>query len=75
MNTSGIRMTAIVLMVVGVLVLVYGGFCYPWGESHMELGPMSITMQDQRHVSIPIWVGVIGIALGGALLLTQGRKS
>ena len=75
MNTSGIRMTAIVLMVVGVLVLIYGGFSYPWGESHMELGPMSITMQDQRHVSIPIWVGVIGIAIGGALLLTQGRKS
>ena len=75
MNTSGVRTTAIVLMVAGVLVLIYGGFSYPWGQSHVELGPMSSTMQVQRHVYIPIWVGVISVAIGGALLLTQGRKS
>ena len=75
MNASGIRMAAIILMVAGVLGLVYGGFTYTRSESHTELGPISINVKDQRHVNVPIWVGVIGVALGGALLLTQGRKS
>ena len=31
-------------------------------------------MNENEHVEIPSWVGVIVVAAGGACLLTAGRK-
>jgi drug/metabolite transporter (DMT)-like permease len=72
---SGLKILAIILIVAGVLALVYGGFSYIKDSHTTELGPIKITTQDKERVHIPIWAGVVAIAIGATLLLTAGKKS
>jgi TRAP-type C4-dicarboxylate transport system permease small subunit len=68
------KILAIVLIVAGVLALVYGGFSYISDTHTTKLGPLKLTVQDKERVNIPIWAGVVAIAIGGAMLLFAGKK-
>ncbi len=72
---SGIKILAIVLMVGGILGLVYGGFTYTKSTSTTDLGPISLEVKDRERVNVPLWAGVAGIVIGGALLLVPMKKS
>jgi uncharacterized membrane protein YidH (DUF202 family) len=69
MNT--IKIAAIVLILVGVLGLAYGGFTYTRETHQAKMGPV----QDRQTVNVPIWAGVGAIVIGGALLLVGGRRA
>ena len=72
---DSIKILAIVLIVLGVLALVYGGFSYISDSHTTKLGPLKITTQDKERVNIPIWAGVVAVAVGAVLLLSAGKKS
>ena len=72
---DAIKILAIVLIVAGVLALVYGGFSYISDSHTTKLGPIKLTVQDKERVHIPIWAGVVAIAVGSALLLFGGKKN
>lgn len=67
------RILAIVLLAVGVLALVYGGFSYSRETHDAKLGPLEISVSEKRRVNVPVWAGVIFVAAGGGLLLTQKK--
>lgn len=71
---NAIRLAAIAFIVAGVLALAYGGFTYTRDTSQAKVGPIEISVQDRRTVDVPVWAGVVAIAIGGALLLFQSRK-
>lgn len=68
------RLAAIVLIVGGVLALVYGGFSYTKETVGAKLGPIELTVKEQKNVNVPLWAGIGAIAIGGALLVFGGRK-
>lgn len=68
------KILAIVLIVAGILALVYGGFSYISDSQTTKLGPFKLTVQDKERVNIPIWAGVAGIVIGGALMFFTGKK-
>ena len=68
------RMAAIVLIVAGVLVLVYGGFSYTKDTQQAKIGPIELSVTEKKTVNVPIWAGVAAIVAGGALLLFGGKK-
>ncbi len=70
---SAVKIVAIVLIVLGVLGLVYGGFSYTKDSHKTTVGPISLTIKDKEKVNIPIWAGVGAIAVG-SLLLVFGKK-
>lgn len=72
---QGIKIAAIALIAAGVLALVYGGFTYTRATHQANIGPVNITVQDNRTVGVPVWAGVGAIVIGSALLLAGGRKS
>ncbi len=63
--TKGI---AIVLIVLGILGLVYGGFSYTKETHEAKLGPIELSVKDKETVNIPMWVGIGAIVIGGVLL-------
>ena len=69
-----IKMLAIVLIVAGVLGLGYKGFSYTKETHDIKVGPVEMSVQEKQTVSVPAWVGVGAILIGGALLLLGGRK-
>ena len=68
------RMAAIVLLIAGVLALVYGGFSYTRSTHQADIGSLHLSVDETRHVNVPVWGGV-GLILVGGLLLAVGRKN
>jgi hypothetical protein len=73
MNAS--KIAAIVLIAVGLLGLVYGGFTYTKETHAGKLGPIEFSMKEKETVNIPIWAGVSAIVIGGVLLLAGSRRT
>lgn len=69
------RLAGIVLIVASVIALVYGGFSYTKDTQEAKLGPIELTVRENKTVNIPMWAGVLGIAIGGALLFYGSKKS
>jgi len=68
------RMIAVVLLAAGVLALVYGGFSYTRQTHDAKLGPLEISVSEKQRVNVPVWAGVVLVAAGAGLLLTQKKK-
>lgn len=72
---SGVKMLAIALIVAGVLGLAYGGFSYTKDTSQAKLGPIELTVKDKQTLSVPIWVSVAVIVVGGGMLVLENKKT
>ena len=67
------NLVGLVLIVLGALALIYGGFSYTKENTAAKLGPLEIKVQEKETVNIPLWAGVGAIVVGGVLLVA-GRK-
>jgi hypothetical protein len=70
---SGLRIFAIVLIVLGVLGLVYKQFSYTRKSHDADLGAVKLSIKEKETVDVPTWAGVAAIG-AGAVLLVLGRK-
>lgn len=62
------RIVALVLIGLGVLALVYGGFTYTKERHDAQLGPLEIEFAEKERVNIPAWAGAAAVLLGSAML-------
>jgi len=67
------KLAAIVLIVVGILALAYGGFTYTKDTHDADIGPIHLSVDEKEHVSVPVWAGVGALVLGGVLLLAGNK--
>jgi hypothetical protein len=70
-----VRILAIALVVAGALGLAYGSFSYTKETHEAKLGPLELSVKDNRTVNVPVWAGVGSIVLGGLLLLFANKSS
>ncbi len=68
------RVLAIVLIAAGALALIYKGFNYTRDSSTTKLGPIELTVKDERRVDVPAWAGVLVLAAGVGLILVPNKK-
>ena len=70
-----LMLIGIVLIVIGVVALAYGGFSFTTSEKVAEVGPLKIEKDKTR--SVPLSRALGGLALvGGIVLVVVGaRKS
>ena len=67
------KLTGLILVVLGVLALVYGGVSYRKQDTILDVGSFKATATEQKTIPISPIVG--GIALvGGIILLVVPRK-
>ena len=67
------NLIGIVLIVIGLIGLIWGGISYTRREKVVDLGPLQATAE--RRETIPVGPVVGGIALvGGIVLLVAARK-
>ena len=69
---QGTKLVGLVLLVLGILAVAYGGFSYTKKTDDVSLGPIHIEVKDKERVNVPLWAGVLA-AVGGGVLLA--RKS
>ncbi len=63
----------VVLIVLGVLGLVLGGFSFTQKEKVLDIGPIEATAEDKETVAIPPLLGALAI-VGGAVLVAAGAR-
>ena len=64
---------AIIIIVLGALALLYGGFSYTKDTTVAKIGPLELSAKKQETVNVPVWAGVGAVVVGGLLLLFGGR--
>ena len=68
-------MFAIILVILGILGAVYGGFSYTHRSKEAQLGPLSLSVKRKHHVNIPLWVGAGAVVIGGVLLVIASNDN
>ncbi|MEP6504425.1 MAG: hypothetical protein ABJD97_13900 [Betaproteobacteria bacterium] len=68
------RIIAIILIVLGALALAYGGFSYTQDKTAAKIGPIELNVKETKTVPIPLWAGIAGIVIGGALLVMGNKR-
>jgi len=71
---NGIKLVAVALIIAGVLALIYGGFSYTKDTTAVKLGPIELSVKENKTVNVPMWAGVSAIVIGGLLLVLGGKK-
>ena len=64
----------ILLIVVGLIGVIWGGVTYVKDRDTAHLGPINITMETKDRVSIPPAVGIAALVIGGVLVILSTRK-
>ena len=68
------KAAAIVLIVLGVISLAYGGISYTREKKVVDLGPLQATTKTRETIPLPPVLGVAAIAGGIVLLVVSSLK-
>ena len=61
----------IILIILGIAGLAWGGFTYTKTEKFVDLGPIQITRESKKTIPIPPIAGAISLIAGLAIIATQ----
>jgi uncharacterized membrane protein YidH (DUF202 family) len=68
-----VKLIGILLIVVGVLALAFGGFSYTKREKIIDLGPLQASTETQKTVPIAPIAGVAALVCGIALVMVGSK--
>jgi len=69
-----VKLIGIVLIVVGVLALAFGGFTYTKREKIIDLGPLQASTETQKTVPIAPIAGGAALVAGIVLVMAGSKK-
>jgi uncharacterized membrane protein YidH (DUF202 family) len=67
------RIIGIVLIVIGVIALLYGGIKYTRKKKVLDIGPIEATAERRHTIPLPPVVGVIAL-VGGIVMVLYTPK-
>jgi uncharacterized membrane protein YidH (DUF202 family) len=65
------RAVAVLLIVLGVIALAWGGISYTRREKVLDLGPIEATAEKRETIPLPPILGLVAIGAGVVLLLKK----
>ena len=74
-NRQMIKIIGIILIVLGIVALVFGGISYTKKEKVIDLGPIEATAEEKKTIPLPPILGAISLVGGIVLLLVGSKKS
>jgi hypothetical protein len=67
------KIVGVVLIVIGIIALAYGGISYTTREKVLDIGPLEATTETRKTIPLPPLLGGLALA-GGVVLLIVGSK-
>jgi len=68
------RTIGIVLIVIGAAMLIWTGFSYTKKEKVVDAGPLQISVNKQKSVNWPPYLGGI-LLIGGIVIVATAKKT
>ncbi len=68
-----LKIAGIILIILGVVALIFGGINYKTKEKVLDLGPIEATAEKEKTIPLPPVLGAIAL-VGGIVLLLVGAK-
>ncbi|MEQ1756939.1 MAG: DUF3185 domain-containing protein [Vicinamibacterales bacterium] len=65
----------VVLVVLGVIALAYGGINYTRTEKVLDIGPLEATTETRERIPLPPVLGGVALIGGIALLVVGSRRT
>lgn len=65
------KILGVVLLVLGILAVAYGGFSYTKEKGDAKIGPVEINVTEKERVNVPVWAGIAAAAAGVVLILKK----
>lgn len=69
------RILGMVLIVIGVVTLLYGGISWTHREKVVDLGPVEVTQEQHERLPVPPIAGGVILAAGVALVVAGRRRT
>lgn len=69
------KILGVVLLLVGVLVLVYGGITYNRQRTIIDVGSFKATATEQKTIPFSPILGGVALVVGVALLVTNRKRT
>ena len=66
------KVAAVILIIIGVGIVIWGGFGFTTREKVLDLGPIHATKDEKHNVPYGPLAGAV-IAVGGVFLLIKGK--
>jgi drug/metabolite transporter (DMT)-like permease len=67
------QIVGLVLVVIGIVALVWGGVFWTDRDTVLDAGPLEIATENREGVALPPVVGVVSLVAGAVLLLLPKR--
>jgi hypothetical protein len=68
------KIVGVLLIVVGVIALAYGGITYTRREKVIDIGPVEATTERRETIPLPPVLGALALVGGIALMIAGSRK-
>ena len=68
------KTVGLVLIALGLIAVVWGGFNYTTRETVVDIGPIHATRDKEHNIPLPPVVGALVILAGVALLVTAKKE-
>ena len=73
---SQLRIIGIVLIILGIVAFSYQGFItFTTREKILDVGPIQVTAEKTKHISLPPALGALALAGGVTLLVVSVKKA
>jgi hypothetical protein len=67
-------LVGLILIVLGIVALVYGGITYTTHKKVLDIGPIQATKEEHNTIPLPPVLGGIALVGGIVLMLGAGKK-
>lgn len=68
------RVAGVILVVLGIIGLFYGGITYTRSKKTVSVGPLSATVRERETFPISPVLGGVALVAGIGLILAGGRR-
>jgi hypothetical protein len=69
------KAVGIVLIVLGLVGLVYGGIRWTEKDKVVDIGPVEVTRTEHKSIPLPPIAGALSLVAGVVLMVAGGRRS
>ena len=69
------KIVGMILIVLGIVGLIYGGISWTERDTVVDIGPVDITTEERESIPVPPIIGAICVVAGTMMVFAGRRRS